>query len=249
MRQTRHAAPGPVLVRFLALDHHRSEQVLWPASPWGKLVFALEGALHVDSRGVRYVLPANRALFVPAGEPHPAWAVGRTRVRSLYFAPGHEPAGEPKVVEVRPLFREIIREACAIGPLVASDAGHEALRQLLKQEIERTEALPSSIPMPRSPGLNEWAAAFLRHPSSCRPDGYSLRTTERRFAAETGLTFGQWRRQARTLVGLQALSGGASVQEAAAEAGFETASGFIQAFRRQFGKTPGSLRKEQAREG
>jgi AraC-like DNA-binding protein len=59
--------------------------------------------------------------------------------------------------------------------------------------------------------------------------------------SETGLTLGQWRQQARGLVGLRSLAQGASVMEAAMESGFETASGFIQSFRRQFGFTPGRI--------
>lgn len=59
--------------------------------------------------------------------------------------------------------------------------------------------------------------------------------------AEMGLTVGQWRQQAKALRGLRALSAGATVLESAMLAGYETSSGFIQSFRKQFGTTPGRM--------
>ena len=61
----------------------------------------------------------------------------------------------------------------------------------------------------------------------------------RRFAAETGLTFGAWRRRARLLAAIERLAGGEAVTVVALEAGYDSVSAFIHAFRRDLGVTPG----------
>ena len=71
-----------------------------------------------------------------------------------------------------------------------------------------------------------------------RRAGGSIRTLERRFRQETGLGIGAWRRRLRLLSGIRSLEAGASVTEAALEAGYATPSGFTAAFTRTFGVPP-----------
>lgn len=241
MLKTRQSHDEEVLVRFWSLDHHRAETMLWPTSPWPKLVFAKEGTLHVETSRQLHVLPSTRALYVPADEPHPARTLGRASVRTLYFSPTLTVDREPGILEVRPLLRELITESCASGPLLSRRDRDIAIAALLVNEVQRSKPLASSIPMPRAGWLREWAASFLRDPATEIQTGYSQRTMERKVLAETNLTLGQWRLQARLLVGLQELSQGATVLEASLAANYETSSGFIQSFRRHFGTTPGRI--------
>jgi len=64
------------------------------------------------------------------------------------------------------------------------------------------------------------------------------RTLTRRFAAETGLSFMQWRQQARLLKGVELLSLHEPVTAAALTVGYSSVSAFIEAFRKHFGCTP-----------
>lgn len=239
MSLTRQHALPDVLVRFWSLDHHRAEEIFWPASPWAKLVFAARGTVRVETANRMHVLPCNRALVVPVDAAHPARTLGPAEVRTLYFASPFRLDRSLSILTVRPLLRELIRETCTVGPLVRGNPHHEALAHLLEFEINSAGELPTSIPTPSSPWLKKWVEAFFADPTLRPESGFSRRTLERHFIAETGLTLGQWCQQARGLLGLQALSSGSTVQEAAVTAGFETTSGFIQSFRRQFGATPG----------
>ncbi len=65
-----------------------------------------------------------------------------------------------------------------------------------------------------------------------------VKTLQRRFARETGMTFGQWRQQARLLRGLELLAGGEKVINVALALGYASPSAFATMFRRQFGQTP-----------
>ena len=77
---------------------------------------------------------------------------------------------------------------------------------------------------------------------AARAAGASLRTLQRRFPDETGLTLEAWRRKVRLIHALGALSAGAPVTLTALECGYDSLSAFITAFSRQFGRTPGRYR-------
>lgn len=241
MSKSRHEIDKGVLVRFWSLDHHRAESILWPLSPWPKLVYAAEGTLQVESQARLWILPANRALWVEAGESHRAATLGRARVRTLYFSPDLNVTRPSGPLEVAPLLRELVVESCRSGPLFKENSQEQAMATLLQFEIEGSQSIPSGVIMPKSDWLRSWGQALLEYPLEFPTSMCSRRTLERQMLKETGLTLGQWCQQARAIVGLRALSTGATVREAAVEAGFATPSGFVQSFRKRFGTTPGRL--------
>jgi AraC-like DNA-binding protein len=71
--------------------------------------------------------------------------------------------------------------------------------------------------------------------------GMSRRTLERRVQAETGMSLGAWRQQARLMKSLELLAAGAKVADAAFSAGYESTSAYIFAFKRLFGDSPGNF--------
>ena len=66
-----------------------------------------------------------------------------------------------------------------------------------------------------------------------------VRSLERRFRDETGLTPGAWRRQRRLLAAMERLAAGEPVKAVADSAGYASSSAFVAAFRETFGTTPG----------
>ena len=75
-----------------------------------------------------------------------------------------------------------------------------------------------------------------------RGAGASLRTLQRLFLAETGLSLEAWRGRVRMQQAVVSLSAGAPVTQAALDAGYRGASAFIAAFKRAFGVTPSRYR-------
>ena len=57
-------------------------------------------------------------------------------------------------------------------------------------------------------------------------------------ARELGMTFGQWRQQARLLRALERLAVGEKVIDVALALGYESPSAFATMFKRRFGLTP-----------
>ena len=241
MSKTRQAKES-VLVRFWAVDHHRTEIVSWPVNSWNKLVYASDGVIQSESSSQFWVLPSCRALWVHAGEEHRMKSLGKAKVRTLYFPSEFEIDRPRGPMVVSPLLKELIVEASLHGPLFVGNMRHEALSTLLRIEIENADAFQTGVPMPRSTWLYEWATRYLESPHSESSNPFSGRTLARRMQEETGLSIGRWCYQARAVVGFRALSLGATVGEAASEAGYATSSGFIQAFNKFFGTSPGKFR-------
>ncbi|MNE91994.1 HTH-type transcriptional repressor of iron proteins A [compost metagenome] len=65
-----------------------------------------------------------------------------------------------------------------------------------------------------------------------------VKTIQRLFVKQTGLTFGQWRQQARLLRALELLATGEKVIAVALALGYDSPSAFASMFRKQFGQTP-----------
>jgi len=69
--------------------------------------------------------------------------------------------------------------------------------------------------------------------------GASVRTIERLFRDETGLSFGRWRQRVKTLRTLELLAAGDSVTAVGLAVGCDSTSAFIAMFKQVLGTTPG----------
>ena len=68
-----------------------------------------------------------------------------------------------------------------------------------------------------------------------------MNTIQRRFATELGMTFGQWRQQARLLAAMERLAIGDKVIDVALATGYDSPSAFTSMFKRQLGQTPAAF--------
>ena len=252
MSPNRQPADEPFyLIRTLAAEFGpglAAEPVLRAhAHRWGQLIYCASGVMTVWTEGGSWVVPPHWAVWVPAGAPHALRFSGRCSLRTLYVRPDAPGAQPPActVVAVSPLMRELVLRAVELGMLDERDAAQSALAQVILHEFERCEVSPFDLPAPVSDAaakaaqlLTEGAANWTTG-ELARAAGASVRTLERRFLEETGLTLGQWRRQARLQQALRDLASGAPIKAVAQAAGYARASGFTAAFREAFGVTPG----------
>ena len=106
--------------------------------------------------------------------------------------------------------------------------------------------MPLHLPWPQDRRARSVADTLREDPgdtrslaSLCHGVGASKRTIERLFHDETGMTFGQWRKQARLLRALPLLASGESVTRVALDVGYDSTSAFISMFKSALGTTPG----------
>lgn len=213
-----------------------------------QLIYATHGVMTVNAPQGAWVLPPQRAVWVPAGTPHWTRTASPLSMRSLYLEPAAVP-GLPAqccVVTVSPLLRELIRAAAALPPDYAEDGPAGRLVAVLLDQIRTLPVAPLHLPLPTEPRLMRLTAALREHPGDTRPlaawgraVGASPRTLARLFQRETGLSFRAWRQQVRLLAALERLAAGESVTAVALELGYETPSAFVAMFRRALGTPPG----------
>jgi AraC-like DNA-binding protein len=173
---------------------------------------------------------------------------GEVATRFLYICPElAEPlTTTPEVIEVAPLLRELILHVLRIRMLHPDRPEQDRLARLLIDLTVQARRVDLVLPLPSDRRALALAEQLQDEPSNsaglgdlARRAGASLRTLQRLFPAETGLTLEAWRQKARLIWSITRLSAGASVTTAAFDAGYESPSAFIAAFKRQFGVTPG----------
>jgi AraC-like DNA-binding protein/mannose-6-phosphate isomerase-like protein (cupin superfamily) len=212
-----------------------------------QLLYALRGVMRIATDGASFVLPAGRALWVPAAEPHSVSIMGHVAMRALFLREDAARAGPAgvTVLATSPLLRELILAACE-EPLEWDEHGRGGhLAALMLDEIHRAPSLPFGVPEPREPRLARLSAALRADPACplsleewAARIGASPRSLSRLFRAETGLSFGAWRQQLRLAEAAALLAQGVPPARAAAAVGYASAPAFGAAFRAAFGVTP-----------
>jgi len=171
--------------------------------------------------------------------------------RFLYLAPelAAPLPDEAGVVEVVPLLRELILHVLKLRMLHPDTPEQDRLARLLVDLLLAARPIDLALPLPADRRAVAFADQVRDTPGEsagladlARRAGASLRTLQRLFPAETGLTLEAWRQKARLITAAAALSGGAPVAVTAADCGYDSPSAFITAFKRQFGVTPGRYR-------
>jgi AraC-like DNA-binding protein len=215
--------------------------------PRAQLAFAEAGVMHVATREGVWVVPPNRALWIPARTPHSVRMATKVAMRTLYIAPdaAADLPSRVAVVAVPPLLRELILAAASM-PVLYDAAGREGrVMALILDEIRALAAVPLHLPMPHDARLARLADAVLARPGEnwdaergAGVSGVSARTLARVFRRETGLSFGAWCRHARLIAALTLLAQGVKVTAVALDCGYATPSAFTSMFRRLMGTLP-----------
>jgi AraC-like DNA-binding protein len=240
---TRHLPEAPTESRDVAaatgIDAHWHDD--------HQIVYASSGVLAVHTDDSRWITPAHRAIWVPAGTVHAHRAYGRTRLHLLGVSADADPLAltEPAVLAVTPLLRELLVTYTGLdGPARAAPAGRRLLAVLLDQLTAAPEH-EVRVPAPRDPRLRALCAALEADPGDARgldelgrEVGAGARTLTRLFRRELGMTFPQWRTQLRLYLALRLLAEGHTVTAVARRCGFASSSAFIDVFRRHLGHTP-----------
>jgi AraC-like DNA-binding protein len=219
--------------------------------PWGQLAFCNSGVMQVISDATARLAPPTRAIWLPASVAHEIVMRGEVATRFLYLAPqlAAPLPDEAGVVEVLPLLRELILHILKLRMLHPDAPEQDRLARVLVDLLLQARPIDLALPLPADRRALAFAERVQDAPGEsaglsdlARRAGASLRTLQRLFPAETGLTLEAWRQKARLITAAAALSGGAPVAVTAGDCGYESPSAFITAFKRQFGVTPGRYR-------
>lgn len=213
-----------------------------------QLVYASSGVLTVTTEMGSWVVPPQRAVWVPGGTDHAIRMSGRVRMRTLYLEPDAIGGALDRcsVVTISPLLREIIVRIVAMQVAHPLGSPEERLIEVLLDELRSVEQTPLCLPTPADPRLRLVTDRLVAHPGEtrglrewARVAGASPRTLDRLFRRETDMSFTTWRQQLRLLRALEMLAANEPVTVVALALGYESTSAFIAMFRRCLGQTPG----------
>jgi AraC-like DNA-binding protein len=239
------ATPRPVVAvgnefpdgHLVASHQHRRAQLLYGAT----------GVLQVTTEHGAWVVPPERAVWIPAGVRHALRMMGPVAVNSLYFeaeAVGALPQ-KCQVLGMSPLMRSLVQAAVDVPADYEAGSRAALVMALILEEIRTLPVLPLSLPLPKETRLARRCRRFLEAPTAHDTiDGWSAalgmsrRAFTRLFKHETGLSFGQWRQQACVFVALPRLAAGESVTVVALDLGYDSPAAFTSMFKRLLGRPP-----------
>lgn len=240
------ASRRPVVV--VANDYPAGHRTAWHRHRRAQLVYAERGVMAVTTAAGVWVIPPERAVWVPAHTPHAVEMRTEVGMRSIFVRPKWATGlpVRPGVVAVSPLLRELIRVAAELPEDYPDDGPEARLTAVLLDRLATLPAQPLHLPMPQAARLRPIVLGLLDDPGDrrtldawAREAGASGRTLARLFRDECGMTFGAWRQQLRLLRALEWLALGRPVTQVALDLGYDSPSAFTAMFRRALGTTPG----------
>lgn len=227
-----------------------------------QLLYARSGTMFVVTGSERWMLPPERAAWIPARTKHVVTSTTGIELRTIYFSRSLVKATRaPAVFDAPVLAREMILHAMRWGPASLSstlrDSFFRSLAELVIEWLDARSGRTLSLPRAKSADL-ERAMAFVEAnlaevtaESAAKAAGMSVRSLSRRFDDETGLTFRSYLQTARMLYAMELLakSPTASISATAYAVGFQSAASFTAAFSERCGETPREYRARASRRG
>jgi AraC-like DNA-binding protein len=237
-------------VTALAADYLPDHETPRHDHPHIQLIHAVRGVMVVSTQIGQWIVPPTRGLWMPAGVEHSIRMVGKVEMRTAFIRPDAAPdlLTQCAVLGVSPLLRELILAAVEVPLPYELESRHGRLMRLLLDEVQQMPSLPLSLPRPEDPRLQTICETITQTPDDQSTAGdwaerlkVDPKTIHRLFLRETGMTFGQWRQQARLLAAMEHLASGARIVDVALELGYNSPTAFATMFKRQFGVAPSSF--------
>lgn len=216
---------------------HPQAQLVWPAG----------GQMVVEVEGRRWVLAASQAVWLPGDVEHEIRVTRDADMYSVYL--WDEECGHgwtaPTPIRMGALARELVRYLARED---LDDAAARRARATLLDVLQPVEVASIDLPMPNDPRARRVAVSVLAEPGLphtlqewSRRLHTSEKTIQRAFSVDTGMTFSEWRTQARLYRALPLLAESVPVSAVAGRIGYTSVNGFAAAFRSRFGTTPGAF--------
>ena len=223
-----------------------------------QLVYAARGTMQVTTPKGRWLVPPDRAVWVPARLEHAIDVLADIEMRTLYFdlawlkrEARSESLRSEFVVRVSPLLHQAI---LGLFDGRGKPGRTELLVRLAILELDHAEDSATFLPLPHEVRCRRAADIVLGDPTGlheietlAQKVGTSARTLSRLFSTETQLSFKSWCQRARIAAAIERLStqGDVAVKQLASDLGYASVPAFSHAFRQVTGKTPTEFAEKQ----
>lgn len=225
------------------LVHPGGYHTPWHSHHAGQLWRIAAGLLVIETPLGRSVVPAKHIGWIPPGQQHAAFSESAIEGCAVYLDPAHC-EGLP---EEATLFESDDFTDALFSRLSVAGSEYDPRKLiLLLEELALASQVRFYLPVPTDPRLKNVVRKLLQSvddnqtvESRASRAGMSVRTFNRRFSAETGMNFVNWRQLARVMQAMEWLAAGKPVGWIALSCGYSSVSAFIEVFRTWTGKTPG----------
>jgi AraC-like DNA-binding protein len=234
-------------VRMVARDLKASELLAAHSHDWGQVTYALEGVVRVTVGQSTWIVPPQRAIWIPPKALHEVATLEQARLRALYVHADASPfpGADCEVLEVSTLLRELV---VALAMADAGGTRESMIAALLLDELGRSTTMPIRVALPDDKRLRALCEMLIAEPASpltldewAERVGASARTLARLFDSELGMSFGQWRQQVRLAHAAPLIARGMPLSHVASELGYASQSAFSSMFKKTFGQSPSAF--------
>ncbi|WP_320724894.1 helix-turn-helix domain-containing protein [Enterobacter cloacae] len=238
------------MVNTETLLHPGGYRTPWHSHRAGQLWRIATGLLVIESQRGRSVVPAKHIGWIPPGNQHAAFSESAIEGSAIYL----DPACCARLPDVPALFEPDDLTHALFSRLSVAESEYDPRKlTLLLDELAVAPQVHFTLPVPTDPRLKDVVRHLLQFvddnqtvESHARQAGMSVRTFNRRFRAQTGMNFVNWRQLARVMQAMEWLAAGKPVGWIALSCGYSSVSAFIEVFSAWTGKTPGQWALKEA---
>lgn len=215
-----------------------------------QFLYSTSGLMNVTTPAGRFLVPPQRAVWIPPNIEHSVDVFTDIEMRSVYIESSwlERQSSYPKLnkvylIEVNALLRELI---LATHKQKVGNERIDLLMRLALLELTQAQDAGTFLPMPVDARAKRVAELTLSDIHStkdfeqlCFEANASNRTITRLFKNETKMSFREWRQRARIMNALELLEGKSrSIKQVAISLGFSSTASFAHAFKEVMGLTP-----------
>ena len=242
------------LESFAFLDQANNIRYDWHAHTRHQLLYAFSGTLRLEAENGLYLLPPQRAVWIPAGVLHRT-TLKKVRSGTVFLAPLLVPTeiARVRIISAAPFVREMVRYALRWPATRDPDdqlanAWFRTMGLLCAEWIR--DEMPFHLPAARTDQvamameytLQNLESATMK--AAAQAAALSERHFRRRFTRETGIAWRLFRHQARMLRAMELLAeADTNITEVAYAVGFNSLSAFAKSFALFTRQTPSQYRR------
>lgn len=246
--------PRPVVTYGLASETFGDFELAPHHHAKSQLLLVRRGALSCEVEGGLWIVPPRSAIWIPGGTVHSIKMTGALEGYGAFLSPDIDIrlSATCCAVAVTPLLRELLIRAAHLPFLYEEGGANSRMVSVLLDELATARPEDLHLPMPADPRLRQIIDDMMASPADrgtlhgwARKASMSARSFERLIRRETGMSFGRWRQQLGVMLSVKWLAGGASIQQVAADLGYESVPSFVTMFRKALGTSPGRYMAER----
>ncbi|WP_408582866.1 AraC family transcriptional regulator [Myroides odoratimimus] len=221
--------------------HHKKAQ----------LVYVESGYQHLHVESCQFLLPQNHVAYIPSNMPHKTThASEHISLHTLYFDVDDLPPfyDELYLFSIPSVLREMIMYTEKWSMNMEYEESEQTFLRAILLELPSfvQNAVPLITPVPRTNALLEATAYIHKHYRStitidelAQLSFMSIRTLERQFKKETGISIAKYIQMARIIKSIELLSEGQyTINEIALLVGYNSAQSYSNVFTKLMGQRP-----------